>query len=257
MAKTPSAVPAPPPKGSFEVGTLVKCFFDTGARGLTTLFGIVIKAGEKTFTVKWESGLQNRRAQGDHLVEPVGQGSLLEAVPGWLRDESARLVASRQPPKSGMHLYSFTRHTGPKTTETTTNVALNDLEALESAVMFADVWEQPIEVVLQSGHKVTVSPKPARVEPEPSKSSKPSKHRTRAAYRRYLNEMDVAYPSPRHKHGRYEQRKRAYGDYLYAQDREKFDVDYAAWLEEHPGTERVEASEQNAIKTPGPALTKA
>jgi hypothetical protein len=52
--------------------------------------------------------------------------------------------------------------------------------------------------------------------------------------------MEAAYPGPNHKHGRYEQRTRPYGDYLYAQDREKFEVDYAEWLEQHPGTEPVE-----------------
>lgn len=45
-------------------------------------------------------------------------------------------------------------------------------------------------------------------------------------FREYLN----AQPGPKHKNGRYEQRKRGYGDYLYAQDREKFMVELDEWL---------------------------
>lgn len=34
-----------------------------------------------------------------------------------------------------------------------------------------------------------------------------------------------------HRHGKFAQRTRPYGDYLYAQDREKFNVDYAEWIQ--------------------------
>ena len=33
----------------------------------------------------------------------------------------------------------------------------------------------------------------------------------------------------KHRHGRYHNRVRPYGTYLYAQDRDKFNVDYAEW----------------------------
>lgn len=52
--------------------------------------------------------------------------------------------------------------------------------------------------------------------------------KTRAAFRKYLNELDPAYL---HKHERYGQRTRLYGDYLYHQDREKFEVDFRDWLD--------------------------
>lgn len=42
--------------------------------------------------------------------------------------------------------------------------------------------------------------------------------------------MDPSRMATRHKHGRYQQVKRLYGDYLYAQDREKFLVDLQDWL---------------------------
>lgn len=45
-------------------------------------------------------------------------------------------------------------------------------------------------------------------------------------FREYLNDL----PGPNHHHDRYEQRTRKYGDYLYAQDREKFMADMAEWL---------------------------
>jgi hypothetical protein len=63
---------------------------------------------------------------------------------------------------------------------------------------------------------------------------------SRAAFRRFLNEQDLAERAAkptqdtRHVHGRYHQQKRLYGDYLYHQDREKFDVDYQEWLERQP-----------------------
>ena len=47
---------------------------------------------------------------------------------------------------------------------------------------------------------------------------------TRAEYRRLLNELDT---KVRYRNNRYQQRSRKYGDYLYHQDREKFEVDYA------------------------------
>lgn len=57
------------------------------------------------------------------------------------------------------------------------------------------------------------------------------KTKTRAAFRRYLN----ALPGENYKNGRYEQRTRPYGDYLYAQDREKFEWEYQEWLKADAG----------------------
>lgn len=51
-------------------GDLVQCWFDTGAMGAMILYGHVMAAGSRTFTVQWESGLKNRRQQaGDDQAE--------------------------------------------------------------------------------------------------------------------------------------------------------------------------------------------
>lgn len=46
-------------------------------------------------------------------------------------------------------------------------------------------------------------------------------------YRKHLNETCA--DGTLHKNGRYEQKTRPYGDYLYYQDREKFEVDFKEW----------------------------
>lgn len=58
-----------------------------------------------------------------------------------------------------------------------------------------------------------------------------------ARFRAYLNAQDDGVP---HKHNRYHQKTRPYGDYLYAQDREKFMVNMREWLLEQniPGEPR-------------------
>lgn len=48
-------------------------------------------------------------------------------------------------------------------------------------------------------------------------------------FRKYLNETYA--DAPKHHHNRYQQRKRAYGDYLYAQDRDKFMMELRNWLQ--------------------------
>lgn len=53
---------------------------------------------------------------------------------------------------------------------------------------------------------------------------------TKKAFREHLNREHGT--TPNHRHNRYQQRTRPYGDYLYAQDREKFNADYADWLKE-------------------------
>lgn len=52
-------------------------------------------------------------------------------------------------------------------------------------------------------------------------------------FREHLNAEEAKFPTPKHQHGRYQQRKRKYGDYLYAQDREKFMVEMEEWLKSH------------------------
>jgi hypothetical protein len=54
-------------------GDPVQTYFDTGAFGYSLLYGRVIKAGPKTFTVLWESGLTNRLRQGTFTRGP-GRG---------------------------------------------------------------------------------------------------------------------------------------------------------------------------------------
>lgn len=57
-------------------------------------------------------------------------------------------------------------------------------------------------------------------------------------FREYLNKLSDG--SENHKHGRYHQKTRKYGDYMYHQDREKFDVDMQEWLESGaPKTETI------------------
>lgn len=48
------------------------------------------------------------------------------------------------------------------------------------------------------------------------------------AFKAHLNAISAN--SAKHVHGRFHQISRPYGDYLYAQDREKFNVDMAQWL---------------------------
>lgn len=60
---------------------------------------------------------------------------------------------------------------------------------------------------------------------------------SKKAFREYLNSLDhLGNHRSEHTHnGRrhiFGQRTRKYGDYLYAQDREKFNVDYEEWLAE-------------------------
>lgn len=58
---------------------------------------------------------------------------------------------------------------------------------------------------------------------KPLTDTKAFKRGTLASFRRYLNEK-YANSEP-HKHERFHQQTREYGDYLYYQDRAKFDVE--------------------------------
>lgn len=51
---------------------------------------------------------------------------------------------------------------------------------------------------------------------------------TRAEYRKMLNEQDDG--QSKHKNYRFQQRTRKYGDYLWNQDRAKFEVDYLEFI---------------------------
>ena len=53
---------------------------------------------------------------------------------------------------------------------------------------------------------------------------------TRKQFRDYLNEKFPANPATNHKNGRYQQKTRAYGDYLWHQDRSMFEADYQEHL---------------------------
>ena len=56
---------------------------------------------------------------------------------------------------------------------------------------------------------------------------------SKKSFREYLNQADLNSRNPiSHKQNRYHQRTRLYGDYLYYQDRVKFEVDYQEWLKE-------------------------
>ena len=53
---------------------------------------------------------------------------------------------------------------------------------------------------------------------------------TKKAFREYLNRRCAE--GPKHRERRYQQRKRGYGDYLYFQDRERFNWEYEEWLKQ-------------------------
>lgn len=56
----------------------------------------------------------------------------------------------------------------------------------------------------------------------------------RGAVRRYREHLNTLCGDNKHKHNRYQQRTRKYGDYLYHQDRERFIVELLEWLKNNP-----------------------
>ena len=60
-------------------GLVVQYWYDDGLVG-GWLYGEVVASGPKAFTVLWESGLRNRRPQGDHLVLPVPPRLIADAT---------------------------------------------------------------------------------------------------------------------------------------------------------------------------------
>ncbi len=48
--------------------------------------------------------------------------------------------------------------------------------------------------------------------------------------KQFRQELNKEHEGFLHKHNRYNQRTRGYGDYLYFQDRDKFDMLYDEWI---------------------------
>lgn len=59
-------------------GQIVSFLVDTGCRGLASAYGIVVKAGPKTYTVLCESGIRNRVPQSRKDVKVVTDPETLE-----------------------------------------------------------------------------------------------------------------------------------------------------------------------------------
>lgn len=60
----------------FTKGQTVQTWFDTGGgknAGPQILTGVVVQAGPKMATIRWESGLRNRVRHGDHRVQAFRQ----------------------------------------------------------------------------------------------------------------------------------------------------------------------------------------
>lgn len=53
---------------------------------------------------------------------------------------------------------------------------------------------------------------------------------TKKAFKDVLNRV---YPDPSYKNGKYHQSTRPYGDYLYSQDKDQFDMLFEEWKELH------------------------
>ncbi len=63
------------------LGDLVQYFFDTGCRGYAFVYGVVIAAGPKAFTVRWESGIVNRvQRDNDRGVKPINPNMISEVA---------------------------------------------------------------------------------------------------------------------------------------------------------------------------------
>lgn len=56
---------------TMKIGDLVQCWWNTGRDDSGYIYGIVVMSGPKTFTVRWESGIRNRRPQGCQKVTLV------------------------------------------------------------------------------------------------------------------------------------------------------------------------------------------
>ena len=65
-----------------KTGDYVQCFFDARDRaGYQACYGIVYAAGPKSFSVRWESGIRQRRPQGDReVILATNQELAIEAM---------------------------------------------------------------------------------------------------------------------------------------------------------------------------------
>jgi hypothetical protein len=63
----------------FQKGDRVRTLFDTGARGLSVLYGLIVHAGEKTARVVWESSLSNVIRQDNSRVTLIAAREAKEA----------------------------------------------------------------------------------------------------------------------------------------------------------------------------------
>lgn len=80
------------PVTAFSRGDIASYWYDTGAFGMKTLLGVVIKAGPKSFTVRWESGICNTlRREEPKNVKLVTDPELLETLHPDMLAESKRL----------------------------------------------------------------------------------------------------------------------------------------------------------------------
>jgi hypothetical protein len=69
-------------------GDYVRTWFDTGAMGATVLYGRVVKAGPRTYTVLWESGLRNRIVRENSYITPISDREQPEAARVMARAEA-------------------------------------------------------------------------------------------------------------------------------------------------------------------------
>ena len=75
---------------TFERGDIVTYWYDTGAMGCRHLYGIVVKAGPKTYTVCWESGIRNRLDQGRRDVTLLTDQEILQEMRAKLAHVASR-----------------------------------------------------------------------------------------------------------------------------------------------------------------------
>jgi hypothetical protein len=62
--------------GHYAKGQYVRAYFDTGAMGAEIIYGVVVAAGPRAFTVRWEGGNTNRCRQGEDTVTRVTEREL-------------------------------------------------------------------------------------------------------------------------------------------------------------------------------------
>jgi hypothetical protein len=73
-----------------KVGQVVYRYHDTGAMGVTPVFGEVVRVNRMTITVRWEGG-NTWRIEPQHLT-PVWEGSADEIRREYLQEEKDNYV---------------------------------------------------------------------------------------------------------------------------------------------------------------------